>query len=150
MKQIQLIDNTLYTQEESEDFPRSSSLDVLKKENSESVIFLRKLSSNSIQKLNEKEEGILVWPNSFNEGKDDLKDMKIVECVERNNKIESLRTGNLVGWIGNGKVQIEINSRFSHNNEKKENQDYFLYYMLSKVFHMNIVDMEVGGGSLKE
>ena len=150
MKPIKLIDNTLYTQEGSEVFPRSSPLGALKKQKSEAVNFFRNLSSNTIQKLNEKEEGILVWPNSFNEGKDDLKDMKIVECVERNNKIESLRTGNLVGWIGNGKVQIEINSRFSHNNEKKESQDYFLYYTLSKVFHMNIVDMEVGSGSLKE
>lgn len=149
MKQIRLIDNTLYTQEKSEAFPYSSPLEILKQQQSEPIKFLKYLSSNTIQNLNDGEEGdILVWPHSFNK---DFMDMKVVECVNNNNnKISTLRTGNLIGWIGNGKVQIEINSRFSHSTEKKVEQDFFVYYMLSKVFRMNIVSMEVGGGSLKE
>ena len=149
MKQIRLIDNTLYTQEKSEAFPYSSPLEILKQQQSEPIKFLKYLSSNTIQNLNDGEEGgILVWPHSFNK---DFMDMKVVECVNNNNnKIDSLRTDNLIGWIGNGKVQIEINSRFSHSTDKKDKQDFFLYYMLSKVFRMNIVNMEVGGGSLKE
>lgn len=152
MKQIRLIDNTLYTQEGSEAFLYSSPLKILKSPQTETVKFLKRLSSCTFKELNreEEEESILVWPHSFKDCKDELKDMKVVECVEKNNKIESLHTGNLVGWIGDGKVQVEISSRFSHNTDNNGEQDYFLYYMLSKVFHMNIVNMEVGGGSLKE
>ena len=60
---------------------------------------------------------------------------------------QELRTNNLVGFVGNGMVQIEIGTRFCNIND---GADYFLYYMLSKVFHLNIVNMEVGSGSLKE
>ena len=144
---IPLKDNTTYIQED---------LPVLQGKQTEGVKFLKRLSALTISELNEKEEengGILVWPHSFKEnkdGRDDLRDMKIVECVEREGKIETLRTGNLVGFVGNGKVQIEINSRFSKQGNKQTEQDYFLYYMLSRVFHMNVVNMEVDGGTLKE
>lgn len=152
MKQLRLNDNTLYTEKGNSEYPRSKALEVLKYKKETKVIqFLKRLSSCTFEELNNDEGGgILVWPHSFEEHDKDLKDMKVVECVEKNNKIESLHTGNLVGWIGDGKVQVEISSRFSHNTDNNGEQDYFLYYMLSKVFRMNIVNMEVGGGSLKE
>lgn len=109
--------------------------------------FIKVLSGRTIKELKADEGGILVWPHSFKERKDELGQKTVLDCkFDRDGKIESLRTGNLVGWIGDGKAQIEINSRFSST----EGQDYFLYYMLSKVFHANIVNMEVGAGSLKE
>lgn len=149
MKQLRLIDNTLYTEKGNSEYPRSKALEVLKyKKETKDIQFLKRLSSCTLEELNNDEGGgILVWPHSFEEHDKDLKDMKVVECVEKDKVIASLRTGNLVGWIGDGKVQVEISSRFS---EKKGEQDYFLYYMLSKVFRMNIVNMEVGSGSLKE
>ena len=108
------------------------------------------LNGRTIEELNKKkadEGGILVWPHSFKECKDELGQMTVLDCkFHVDGRIESLHTGNLVGWIGDGKAQIEINSRFSSTN----GQDYFLYYMLSKVFHANIVNMEVGAGALKE
>jgi 5-methylcytosine-specific restriction endonuclease McrBC regulatory subunit McrC len=109
--------------------------------------FIKVLCARTIEELKADEGGILVWPHSFKECKDELGQMIVLDCkFHVDGKIESLRTGNLVGWIGDGKAQIEINSRFSST----EGQDYFLYYMLSKVFHANIVNMEVGTGSLKE
>ena len=113
------------------------------------VNLIETLNGRTIEELNKEkadEGGILVWPHSFKECKDELGQMTVLDCKFHDGKIESLRTGNLVGWIGDGKAQIEINSRFSST----EGQDYFLYYMLSKVFHANIVNMEVGAGSLKE
>lgn len=76
--------------------------------------------------------------------------MKVVEYTldKEAKNIDTLKTNNLVGFVGKGKVQVEISTRFCNNNGKE--QDYFLYYMLSKVFHLNIVNMEVGSGSLKE
>lgn len=117
---------------------------------SEKSNLIKVLNARTIEELNKEkadEGGILVWPHSFKECKDELGQMTVLDCkFHIDGKIDSLRTGNLVGWIGDGKAQIEINSRFSSTN----GQDYFLYYMLSKVFHANIVNMEVGAGNLKE
>lgn len=110
---------------------------------------LTSLSAKTIKELNENtSEGILVYPHSFAQCKDKLEDLKILDY---NTSI--LQTYNLIGFVGNGTAQIEINSRFSKLEKTTNNenvQDYFLYYMLSKVFAVNIVNMEVGGGSLKE
>lgn len=122
--------------------------------------FLRFISSDTIENLNKKDGGILVWPHSFKDCNDNLANMKILEY-----KDDIIQTSNLVGFIGDGDVEIEINSRFSEpktvfTQEKKNGTlvetkknvtvDYFLYYMLSKVFSANIVNLEVDGGSLKE
>lgn len=113
--------------------------------------FLKSLSSSTIQELNDEQDGgILVWPHSFKIGEDDLAKMKVVECTldKETKNIDTLKTNNLVGFVGNGKVQIEIGTRFCSNKDKE--QDYFLYYMLSKVFQLNIINMKVGSGSLNE
>ncbi len=112
--------------------------------------FINQINDRTIDELKSDEGGILVWPHSFKEGKDEPAQMTILNCKFDNNRnILSLSTGNLVGFIGEGKVQIEINSRFS-SGEDNGVQDYFLYHMLAKVFHANIVNMEVGAGSLKD
>ena len=108
--------------------------------------FLTNISGKSIKDINENDGEILVWPHLFKDCNNDFANMKILEYNEKENKIQ---TTNLVGFIGKGNVEIEINSRFS-GKENGNEQDFFLYYMLSKVFSANIVNMEVGGGSLKE
>lgn len=141
MKPLRLTDNTFYTDWQYKPKPDK---------------FLKELSACTIEELNSNttENGeILVWPHSFKECKDDLANMTILNLeYQKDGKVKSMRTNNLVGFVGNGDVQLEINSRFSTiaNNKKAEIQDYFLYYMLSKVFSINIVNMEVCAGSLKD
>mgnify|MGYP003308007264 CR=1 FL=1 len=66
--------------------------------------FLSSISDKTIKELDD-EGGILVWPHSFKECKDNnIAKMKILEY--RDNFIQ---TNNLVGFIGNGEVEIEIN-----------------------------------------
>ena len=108
--------------------------------------FLTDISGKSIKDINENDGEILVWPHLFKDCNNDFANIKILEY---NSKEKKIQTTNLVGFIGKGDVEIEINSRFS-GKENKNEQDYFLYYMLSKVFSANIVNLEVGGGSLKE
>ena len=150
---IKLLDNTLFTEKGNP--PLSAELGVLNQQQSNRIKFVKSINGRTIEELNKSgENGILVWPYSFkkgNVGKDDIEKMTILNCRMNSDgkTIEELHTGNLAGFIGNGKVQIEINSRFSSESNGNR-QDFFLYYMLSKVFHMNIVNMEVGGGSLKE
>ena len=70
--------------------------------------FLRSISNKTIKELDD-EGGILVWPHSFKDCKDNnIANMKILEYREN-----FIQTNNLVGFIGNGEVEIEINSRFS-------------------------------------
>lgn len=135
---MQLVDNSL-----------ESKIDFTHGKTRQEKELLKLLSNKTI----EEHDGILVYPHSFDDCKDKLKDLVILNYIENT----SIETFNLIGFVGNGNAQIEINSRFSNivegdkNTKSKENvQDYFLYYMLSKVFAVNIVNMEVSGGSLKE
>lgn len=101
------------------------------------------LSGRTIAELNES-ENILVWPSSFKDGEDEIKDQVLFDCkfsLDGKN-IEEIQTHNLIGFIGDDKTQIEIRTRFSEDGK----QDYFLYYMLSIVLSCNIVDMQVGKG----
>lgn len=45
-------------------------------------------------------------------------------------------TGNLMGFLSVGDTEVSITSRFTDKREK----DYFLQYMLSRTFHINIID----------
>lgn len=50
---------------------------------------------------------------------------------------DRLTTGNIMGFIGCGGTEITIHSRFS----AKYQDDYFMQYMLQKVFAINIFDL---------
>lgn len=51
-------------------------------------------------------------------------------------------TGNIMGFIGCGDTELTIRSRFSH----KDGQDWFMQYMLQKVFAINIFDLKHSRG----
>ena len=85
---------------------------------------------------------VLVWPNSFNEGYDELKEQYIFRITEKDGKtIDSLTTNNVVGFIGKGKTDIRIHSRFASSNDN----DFFLYYMLEKVMAINTFSLSSSG-----
>ena len=139
---MKLQDNTLYRDKEYDD----SSIEYpqlpndLKKED---VKFIKNISGKSILDLIKNNDNLFVWPHSFQDCKDELNNKHILDCTFNDNKIETLLTGNLVGFIGKDKTQLEIGSRFSPKNSSS---DLFLYHMLSKVFDINIVNMEHGKG----
>lgn len=149
---IKLNDNMRYQSGDFEETRYVKSLKFLNTTDKRIIALLKDLSANTIQELNNNPDGgIWVWPYTVTDSSDDLKKMKVLECAENNKEISSITTNNLVGFVGKGDTQIEINSRFScSGNSEQQEQDYFLYYMLSKVFHLNIVNMDVGSGSLKE
>lgn len=106
------------------------------------TLVLRSLSSFTIGELMKSEENaVLVWPNSFQDGNDELRDRYIFRISEKNGiKIDSVTTGNVVGFIGKGNTDIRIHSRFSSGKGEKT-QDYFLYHMLGKVLAINMFDL---------
>ena len=91
---------------------------------------IKQFANKKIKYLKENNLFILS-KNSF---KDDIENSAIIEFDEVNNKIYS---GNIMGFIGYNDTQIKITSRFA-----SEDEDYFLHYMLQKVFYSNILNWE--------
>lgn len=116
---------------------------------------LRVLSSSTIGEMMEADgSNVIVWPQSIIEGYEAIKDQYIFRITEKDGiKIDSITTGNIVGFIGKGDTHIRIHSRFSATDEngKKENdkkeKDYFLIYMLEKVMTINLFDLNTKSSS---
>ncbi len=156
MSTIHLKDNTWHVVDSASDDSRRDQygrkpkkLD-LGRGNSEN---LRALSSSTIGELMKSEGGeLLVWPNSFNEGYEGLKDQYIFRITEKDGKgIDSITTGNVVGFIGKGPekrgTNIRIHSRFSSIDKDGKDDDFFLYYMLEKVLAINMFSFTSSAGS---
>lgn len=122
----------------------------LNKKNGKDDIVLRTLSSTTIGDLMKSEEcDVLVWPHSFQDSVDEIKDQYIFRISEKDGrKIDSLTTGNVVGFIGKENTHIRIHSRFTSDVGKggKVN-DYFLYHMLSKVMAANWFNLDTSSSS---
>ena len=98
--------------------------------NNDDMENIKRFANKKIKYLKENNLFILS-KNSF---KDDIENSAIIELDEVNNKIYS---NNIMGFIGYNDTQIKITSRFA-----SEDEDYFLHYMLQKVFYSNIFNWE--------
>lgn len=110
---------------------------------------LRYLSSHPLRAIrDDKDNDVLVFPHSFKGTPDDLKDAFILSYAEdKDGNPEFIGTNNLVGFIGFRDVEISIHSRFTSRKGEKE-QDFFLYYMLSKVMAINMFDLPTSSGDI--
>ena len=79
------------------------------------------------------DERIFIFPNDLMNSPDLEKDQKIFETVN-----QKIKTGNVIGFLGCGQERLTISSRFSD-----ESNDYFLHYLLQKVFHINLTSLDV-------
>lgn len=100
---------------------------------------LSRIANVPLKELAEKNQNLLVFPYEIDKSYGVISDLPIFEmcgCLENLSEVK-IETGNLMGFIGigssSGAVQLEISSRFS----KSEN-DFFLHYMLGKVFCENL------------
>ena len=75
---------------------------------------------------------LLVFPQSLGYHGDDIGEGVIIRLSD--NKIS---TNNIMGFVGVNDTQIDIRSRFAKGKE-----DYFLHYMLQKVFSINLFKIE--------
>ena len=118
---------------------------------------LRALKLFTINEMMEADEAdVIVWPQSFIEGFEAIKDQYIFHITEKDRKnIDSITTSNIVGFIGKENTHIRIHSRFSAIDKKDQNKwevknDYFLYYMLEKVMAINLFDLKTKSSSDKD
>lgn len=94
---------------------------------------LRKLAEPTIKELSlEERPNLLIFPQDFNVYGDKIGNAHVFEVDS-----DKLVTGNIMGFIGCGNTKVSISSRFAQGNK-----DYFLHYMLCKVFAINLFDLQ--------
>ena len=119
-----------------------NSLPIITKDNSERPLeehefchleILKKLAEPTISELSlEDNPNLLVFPQNLDVYGDKIGDAHIFEM-----KGLGIVTGNIMGFIGCGNTKVCISSRFAQGGE-----DYFLHYMLEKVFAINLFDLQ--------
>ena len=82
---------------------------------------------------------LLVFPYSFGEYDEGFGKNSICTFDEEEQKVH---TRNILGFVGINKTQLTIRSRFTKNIDAVNNEDYFLHYMLQKVFGVHVFDMK--------
>lgn len=96
---------------------------------------LQHIADCPLDKLTDKENNdVWLFPNKENRYNDKIEDEVIISLCD-----DRLTTGNIMGFIGYGDTQLTIRSRFSN---KCEGNDWFMQYMLQKVFAINIFDLK--------
>ena len=109
---------------------------------------LSRIANVPLKELAEKNPNLLVFPYEIDKSYGVIGELPIFEmCGYSENLSEvKIKTGNLMGFVGvgsgGGAVQLEISSRFS----KSEN-DFFLHYMLGKVFCENLFSLNYDASS---
>lgn len=109
---------------------------------------LSHIANVPLKELAEKNQNLLVFPYEIDKSYGAISELPIFEmcgCLENLSEVK-IKTGNLMGFFGvgsgGGAVQLEISSRFS----KSEN-DFFLHYILGKVFCENLFSLNYDASS---
>lgn len=111
-------------------------------DNLEEFLSLQNIANRKISELlDENGNNLLIYPYSFCECEDETGKQHLLSLqTNLNGKLCTkalLETGNIAGFIGIDGQSISIHSRFSPNTD----EDFFLHYMLQKVFNINIVNL---------
>ena len=77
-------------------------------------------------------QNLLIFPPSLRESEDKIGNEHIFTLEDH-----VLVTGNVMGFVGCGDTKMQIRSRFADGED-----DYFLHYMLQKVFSINLFDLK--------
>jgi 5-methylcytosine-specific restriction endonuclease McrBC regulatory subunit McrC len=94
---------------------------------------LSSIANKNLIDLQKENPDLLVFPQTLGQYRDDVEKSHIFSLDE-----ENLTTYNLMGFVGRNSSQLTISSRFA----KDDNNDYFLHYMLQKVFSINLLKFD--------
>ncbi len=95
---------------------------------------LQLLANNRIKNIEVvDQQSLLVFPRDLGIYGDDIGEGQIIGMQG-----DSISTGNIMGFVGVNNTQLDIISRFAKNDK----EDYFLHYMLQKVFSVNLFDIK--------
>lgn len=105
------------------------------KRNDVSALF--PIADKTIAELCRANENLLIFPYSIETTDDRIGDSKIMSIQNTDNPEKvRIETGNIMGFIGVGDLQVKIKSRFDDGRD-----DYLLHYMLQKVLSFNLFDL---------
>lgn len=101
------------------------------------VASLFPIANKTIAELCRENENLLIFPYSIEASDDKIGESSIMRILNTNDP-ERVRisTGNVMGFIGVGDLQIKVKSRFDVGRD-----DFFLHYMLQKVLSFNLFDL---------
>ena len=86
--------------------------------------------------LSSSNNSIFILSSHSDSIKNAINNKEYIVSIERENNLWRASTGNIVGFIGKGNKKLTITSRFCKT--PPSSCDYFLYYLLSKVFAFNL------------
>jgi len=94
-------------------------------------------AGKNIKDLCRENENLLVFPYSIDLSDDKIGDSPVMSIVNTGEREKVyIQTGNVMGFVGVGNLQIKIKSRFDQGRD-----DYFLHYMLQRVMSYNLFDL---------
>ncbi len=101
---------------------------------------LNKIANATVEELTKNNPSLLIFPQALGSYDDGIDEQIIFNLHGNSDDLEkvTLKTGNLIGFIGIGDTHLKIASRFS----KEDEHDFFMHYMLQKVFSINLFDWE--------
>ena len=94
---------------------------------------LQKIANARIKDKVDERPNLLVFPKDLGYYGDDLGESQIISFHD-----DCISTGNIMGFVGVNSTQVDIVSRFA----KTDGKDYFLHYMLQRVFAINLFDIK--------
>ena len=94
---------------------------------------LLSIGNHSVKYLCEQNSDLLIFPQSLGKYDDGIEKSPIFSLYDNN-----LTTYNIMGFVGKNETQLTISSRFA----KDDKHDYFLHYMLQKVFSINLLKFD--------
>ena len=95
---------------------------------------LQRIANAQIKDLKGDERpNLLVFPRDLGYYGDDVGEGQIIGFHD-----DRISTGNIMGFVGVNNTQVDIVSRFA----KTDGEDYFLHYMLQRVFAINLFDIK--------
>lgn len=105
--------------------------------NRNDVSALFPIADKTIGQLCRENENLLIFPYCIVDSDDRIGESSVVSILntEDPEKVK-ISTGNIMGFIGIGNLQVKIQSRFD-----KGHDDYLLHYMLQKVLSFNLFDL---------
>lgn len=95
------------------------------------------IADKTIAELCRENENLLIFPFSIETSDDRIGEASVMSILNTEDpEIVRISTGNVMGFIGVGDLQIKIKSRFDAGRD-----DFLLHYMLQKVLSFNLFDL---------
>ena len=101
------------------------------------VAALFPIADKTIAELCRENENLLIFPFSIDQADDRIGESSVMSILNTDDPEKvTISTGNVMGFIGVGDLQVKIKSRFDQGRD-----DFLLHYMLQKVLSFNLFDL---------